>query len=122
MNYVKKLHIFSGFTLNSIVLLLKLVIYCTSCSSGVPLKQSAGFNTLICVLFQKSKLCNRRILHLCYAVISDCLTHDTAVMYAFQSSLISYVKEIVQNSLKIITFLMGQHLITKIRNHKSEFT
>jgi hypothetical protein len=58
---------------------------------------------LVCPFVCKLKNSNSatgELLHLCYAIISDCLTHDTAAMYTFQKSLISYPKETVQNAKK----------------------
>jgi hypothetical protein len=69
------------------------IIYCARCSSGVPLEESASLSTFICVPFQKPELC--------YAVTSNCLIHDTAAIYTFQKSLISYLQETAGNVRKI---------------------
>jgi hypothetical protein len=42
------------------------------------------------------------LLHLCYAVITRFLTNDSSAIFMFQKSLISYLKEIVQNVKKTI--------------------
>jgi hypothetical protein len=54
--------------------------------------QQASIHSFVCYL-KNPKSGTGELLHLCYADISDCLTHDTAAIYTFQKSLILYLKE-----------------------------
>jgi hypothetical protein len=61
--------------------------------------QQVPIHLFICC-FKNPNSATGELLHLCYAVISSCSTHYTASIYAFQKSLISCIKETVQNVKK----------------------
>lgn len=71
---------------------------------------------------------NEKTDHLCLAVISDCLTHDTVAVCAFQKTFVDEIKETLPFVTKLYYFSDGcgaqyknYKNFANLRHHKQDF-